>query len=85
MENRDKKILVVDDEESIRDVLHRILKGEGYDVRTASTGEEALARLAEGPADLVLSDIRMPGMDGMALLSRLAEKGDDLPLSDAVM
>lgn len=78
MENRDKKILVVDDEESIRNVLHRVLKGEGYDVRTASTGDEALARLAEEPADLVLSDIRMPGMDGMALLSRLAENGHDL-------
>ena len=59
-------ILVVDDEESIQDVLGLYL-GEAYDVRTASNGEEALARIAEHEPDLIISDIMMPRMTGVAL------------------
>jgi len=73
------KILIVDDEKSIRDALSDILMEEGYDVVTASDGEEAWAKLSEEKVDLVLCDIKMPKMDGMELLSKASEEGLDMP------
>ncbi|MBU0678572.1 MAG: sigma-54 dependent transcriptional regulator, partial [Verrucomicrobia bacterium] len=63
-------VLVVDDEKNTRDGLSRALR-RGYNVLTAENGKEALDILAAKPVDVVLSDIRMPGMDGMALLQRI--------------
>jgi CheY-like chemotaxis protein len=57
-------ILVVDDEKNIRTTLADILEGEGYDVRTADTGEQAVRLCRKQPFDVVLMDVRMPGMDG---------------------
>jgi DNA-binding NtrC family response regulator len=65
------RILVVDDEEAIRLALVELLRSEGHAVREAGSGDEALAALAGAPADLVLADLRMPGMDGMHLLAEL--------------
>ncbi|MGH7566571.1 MAG: sigma-54-dependent transcriptional regulator, partial [Gemmatimonadota bacterium] len=62
------KILVVDDEEAIRLALGELLRSDGHAVREAETGDVALAALDGAPADLVLADLRMPGMDGMQLL-----------------
>ena len=62
------RILVVDDEETIRLALGELLRSEGHAVREAADGGEALAALEGAPADLVLADLRMPGMDGMRLL-----------------
>lgn len=64
-----KRILIVDDEEQIISTLSRSLKklGDGYDIVTAANGHEALIRLREAPADLVITDLKMPGMDGVAL------------------
>ncbi len=62
------KILVVDDEISIVEVLKALLSREGYEVSTASDGEEALDQLREDKYDLMISDIRMQPMDGIALL-----------------
>ncbi|HET9334736.1 MAG TPA: sigma-54 dependent transcriptional regulator [Gemmatimonadota bacterium] len=62
------RILVVDDEETIRMALGELLRSEGHAVREAADGGEALAALEGAPADLVLADLRMPGMDGMRLL-----------------
>ena len=62
------RILVVDDEETIRMALGELLRSEGHAVREATEGGEALAALEGAPADLVLADLRMPGMDGMRLL-----------------
>ena len=62
-------ILVVDDEETIRDTLRRCLGGEGYRVATAASGEEALSRLRDHPYDLVIADIILPGMSGLDLLA----------------
>ena len=67
----DRRILAVDDEESVRSLIKATLSGEGYIVSTAGSGQEALDALAQGEFDLVLSDIKMPGMSGMDLLDQL--------------
>ncbi|MDQ1374770.1 MAG: two-component system, chemotaxis family, sensor kinase CheA [Actinomycetota bacterium] len=61
------KVLVVDDALTVRELQRSILERGGYDVLTASDGLEAMAILAEGPVDLVLTDVEMPRMDGFAL------------------
>src|ERR687883_92419 len=66
-----KSILVVDDEKSQREILEMILSGEGYDVTTASSGEAALKFARERRFDLALTDLKMTGMDGIELLSKL--------------
>jgi CheY-like chemotaxis protein len=64
-----KRVLVVDDDAHIRQLVDQILKrAKLYDVAAASNGEACLARLAETPADLVLLDYQMPGIDGMETL-----------------
>ncbi len=66
-----EKILVVDDEDMIRDLCYHILSGEGYQVTTASNGRAALAELDHSTADLMITDIKMPGMDGLELFERV--------------
>src|ERR671919_2056861 len=66
-----KSILVVDDEKSQREILEMILSGEGYDVTTAASGEAALRIARERRFDLALTDLKMTGMDGIELLSKL--------------
>lgn len=61
------RVLLVDDEPGILEVLHDVLTGNGYRVDTASNGIEAMKRLASGQYDLMLSDLRMPDMDGESL------------------
>ena len=62
------RILVVDDEPALRHTISAILHEEGHEVATATDGEDALAKLAATPADLILCDVRMPSMDGMTFL-----------------
>ena len=71
-----KKILVVEDEESLRLLYEEELKAEGYEVLTAGNGREAIQQLETGKPDLVLLDIVMPVMDGM---SRVHWKPDAVP------
>ncbi|HYN40237.1 MAG TPA: sigma-54 dependent transcriptional regulator [Thermoanaerobaculia bacterium] len=66
-------ILVVDDDAAIRETAALALEKAGYDVRRAASVAEAISLLAQAPVDLVLSDIYMPGEDGLSLLSRLRE------------
>ncbi|MCH8171292.1 MAG: sigma-54-dependent Fis family transcriptional regulator [Bacteroidetes bacterium] len=66
-------ILIVDDEQEIRDSLSIILQDEGYDCVTSENAESALIELEKRNFDLVISDIRMPGMDGIKLLERIIE------------
>lgn len=68
------KILVMDDEENVRDVLKRVLEKEGFEVRTAENGQKGLALLEADPCDLVLADIKMPVMDGMEFLENVKER-----------
>jgi CheY-like chemotaxis protein len=65
------RVLVVDDERDALEIMRRLLAEHGCEVTTASTAEEALARLAERPFDVLLSDIGMPGVDGYELLRRV--------------
>jgi DNA-binding NtrC family response regulator len=65
------EILVVDDDSRMRDLVAKVLTREGYAVRTLPRAQDVLQALTETPADLVISDIRMPGMDGMALLQEV--------------
>ncbi len=66
-----KKILVVDDEENIRILFKLGLEEEGYEVNTASSGEEALEILKKEAFDLVTLDIKMPGMSGLETLQEI--------------
>jgi len=64
-------VLLVDDEESILNSLRRLLRGQPYDVVLATSGAQALEIMATRPIDLVMSDARMPGMDGATLLAEV--------------
>jgi YesN/AraC family two-component response regulator len=70
-----KEILVIDDEQMILDMLDQILSSAGYEVHTARGGKEALELFAQRPIKLVLTDIKMPGIDGYHILREL--KGQD--------
>jgi putative two-component system response regulator len=74
------KILVVDDERGVLEVIRESLLSEGYIVHTAMSGPEALDTLRERPIDLVITDIAMPGMDGVELLNRISEMHPELPV-----
>ncbi|HUT19812.1 MAG TPA: response regulator [Anaerolineae bacterium] len=67
------RILVVDDEVGMCDFLRYLLEGEGYAVDDANSAPESLTKLAESSYDLVLADIKMPGMDGLEMLRRIKE------------
>jgi len=69
------KILVVDDEEGARDLFNTILTDEGYEVSLANGGEEALGLFKSGPFNLVITDIKMPIMDGLQLLQEIRKMG----------
>jgi CheY-like chemotaxis protein len=75
-----KRVLVVDDNPLSRKLLADMLGAEGYRVRDASSGNEALSAIAEERPDLVLLDIMMPGMDGFEVVRRLkADKTGPMP------
>ncbi|MCP1472480.1 response regulator RpfG family c-di-GMP phosphodiesterase [Pseudomonas sp. EB276 TE3739] len=67
-------VLLVDDEESILNSLRRLLRGQPYDVLLATSGAQALDILAQQPVNLVMSDARMPGMDGASLLAHVRQR-----------
>jgi len=70
-------ILIVDDEKNLRTTLADILGGEGYEVATADSGEKAVKMFERRPYDLVLMDVRMPGMDGMEAFRIIRRKRRD--------
>jgi DNA-binding NtrC family response regulator len=73
-------ILVVDDERNIRRTLRMVLETEGYAVAEAETAEEALKLLEAEPVDVGVFDVKLPGIDGLALLARARELWRDLPV-----
>lgn len=64
-------ILIVDDEEDIRDALHLILENEGYEIRVAENGNEAVKLQHEAPADVIITDIIMPDKDGINTIKEI--------------
>lgn len=74
------KVLVVDDEKNILLTVRHALEPQGYGVSTAATGEEALRLLEEQSFDLMLLDLKLPGIDGMSVLKRCGEKQPTLPV-----
>jgi two-component system response regulator HydG len=74
------RILVVDDEASARTGLERLLKQEGYVVDAAPDGEQALKLATEIAPDVIVTDLKMPKMDGLELLTKLREHGSDVPV-----
>ena len=67
----DFSVLIVDDEQFLRQILTRIVKREGYKVEEALNGQDALDKMAKEKFDLVITDIKMPEMDGMELLEKI--------------
>ena len=74
------RILVVDDEPAIRDTMRMILEYEGHEVAAAGSGPEALGLVEREAPDLVFLDVKMPGLDGLEVLSRLRGLSDALPV-----
>ncbi len=74
------KILIVDDEKAIRDVLSDTLSFLGYEVAVASSGHEALSLFLNNSFELVFTDMHMPGMDGWSLAHHIKDKSPDTPV-----
>lgn len=74
------KIVVVDDEQAVRDSLRRSLSFNGYDIVTAEDGEQALEVIEREQPDLVILDVMMPKMDGLEVCRHLRSHGDDRPI-----
>jgi len=74
------RLLIVDDDPSIHELVQAMLAGTRWESDTTSSGDEALARLDSNSYDVVLADILMPGMDGLALLGQLRSRHPDLPV-----
>jgi len=77
---RSKTILLVDDEPIIRNSLSRELQGEGYTVTTADSGDKAISKLKQERFDLVISDLRMEGLDGLDVLKQAKGTAPRLPV-----
>jgi putative nucleotidyltransferase with HDIG domain len=75
-----ERILIVDDEEAIREVVATLLTAQGYQCQVAANGEKAIEALREGSYDLVLSDLVMPGVDGLKLIEMVRGHDADIPV-----
>jgi len=74
------RVLIVDDDPPLRRMLERTLAAEGYDVTVAADGGAALAQAERTPPDVIVLDVAMPAVDGLAVARRLRGKGDPTPI-----
>ncbi len=75
-----KRILLVDDHKNTRILVNELLSGVGYRVLEAKNGKEAMGLVEIGPIDLVMTDLKMPGMDGIQLTRAIRRIRPDLPI-----
>ena len=75
-----ERVLVVDDEPAIRELVRQVLEREGYETVIATDGNAAMRELEQGYFDLMLCDVRMPGLDGMQVLQRAVKLDRDMPV-----
>jgi CheY-like chemotaxis protein len=75
-----KKILIIDDEKDVRFVLREVLQRAGYEVGVAADAREGLDKLAADGADLVVTDVIMPGMNGVAAIEQIRADHPDTPI-----
>lgn len=80
MTERDYSLLIVDDQPGVRRLLYEAFTDEGYRVRMAAGGQEALKMAAQEIPDIILLDIRMPGMNGLETLKELRKTDPDMPV-----
>ena len=73
-----RRVIVVDDEKNIRRMLRMVLEGEGYTVEVLESAEELLPRLGQGRVDVVMLDVRLPGMDGLTALEKIRAEHNDV-------
>ena len=78
--SQSRKVLVVDDDAVVGHSINRVLTGQGYQVREAASGIEALEALGNQQYDMVFTDIRMPGMDGLDMASRMKKNYPEMPV-----
>jgi DNA-binding response OmpR family regulator len=74
------RLLVVDDDKNLQQLYHDELVDEGYEVKVAGSGQEALELIKSGPFDLIILDISMPGMDGIEALGKILAKDRTMPV-----
>jgi len=74
------KVLIVDDEKNLRRLYRESLEEDGHEVVVAASAEEGLRKLDDDAPDLVVLDVRMPGMDGLEALGRILERRPNLPV-----
>jgi two-component system response regulator AtoC len=75
-----ERVLIVDDDDALRESLAMLLSAEGYELVAAADGDEALLRLDESPVDVILCDLRMPGIDGFDLIPQLGRRLPGVPV-----
>ena len=74
------KLLIVEDEPAVRNALVRALETEGYELSVAEDGAQALATMAQSPADALVLDVMLPGIDGLEVARQLRAQGSDVPI-----
>ena len=72
------RILIADDEDGLREFLSEVLEDEGHDVSQATNGHEAVAQLEKQSFDLLVTDLRMPGLDGIGVLKQAKQIQPDM-------